>query len=160
MKYTADCPSCSSEFEIAGLNEAAAGLKCPKCDVGFVPEKIRQEKSAADYERERQQELENQEWRELSDLMNNAQKCFTTAMLFTFLAALCLLGAVFSLNALFIAASGGCFSIALVLFSFFAMPAHSRRNPKSCSSRSERGAQLDKNSDSCLTLAGPQSELL
>jgi hypothetical protein len=40
MKYTANCPACNHEFEIAGIAAAKDGLKCPKCATGFVPEKV------------------------------------------------------------------------------------------------------------------------
>jgi hypothetical protein len=40
MKYTANCPACEEEFEINGIASARAGLNCPKCGTGFVPDQI------------------------------------------------------------------------------------------------------------------------
>jgi hypothetical protein len=40
MKYTANCPACAEEFEINGIASARAGLNCPKCGTGFVPDKV------------------------------------------------------------------------------------------------------------------------
>jgi len=47
MKYTADCPECSSEFEIGGVTAAELGLVCPICHHKFKPEKIHRCEGAA-----------------------------------------------------------------------------------------------------------------
>lgn len=40
MKYTADCPACSREFDVLEPTTVELGLQCPSCGNRFTPEKI------------------------------------------------------------------------------------------------------------------------
>lgn len=41
MKHIAECPNCQLEFETT-VAAAQDGLRCPKCDTGFVPDSLKQ----------------------------------------------------------------------------------------------------------------------
>lgn len=41
MKHVAECPSCLNEFQTT-VEAAQDGLRCPKCETGFVPTSLKQ----------------------------------------------------------------------------------------------------------------------
>jgi hypothetical protein len=130
MKYTADCPSCSSEFEISGVGAATSGLKCPKCGTGFVPEKIH--KCAPPpptleeiEERERTYRWEQGQY-ELNILRQNAGTCMTWGVVILAASLLmALIGFANDSNVPCFLVAGGLFPIAII-FIFFCQCLHIR----------------------------------
>ena len=41
MKHVAECPTCLNEFPTT-VAAAQEGLRCPKCDTGFVPDSLKE----------------------------------------------------------------------------------------------------------------------
>lgn len=48
MKYTADCPECLAEFEVAGPKSAALGIQCKSCGHKFTPNTVHRLTSESD----------------------------------------------------------------------------------------------------------------
>jgi len=138
MRYTAECPACSNVFEVQGIPEAERGLKCPKCDVGFIPEKIHQQKTAAEleaeieeersaYETRKAREAHEEKWKEYHQLRNEAGNCFN-AGIFCMVATVVFIAIGFSHQENFVGwvtASSGTFSL-MIVFLFFCQCLHIR----------------------------------
>lgn len=116
MKLTADCPNCATEIEVLSMLHANAGIRCPKCDVGFVPENVKQVHTTQE-ETENIRQERAVKWHEYDSLKNNAVMCLMLGML---LLAICGISIVIGFagdsgNTPFVI-SGGAFSLAATLF--------------------------------------------
>lgn len=83
MKYTADCPECLAEFEVAGPKSAALGVVCKTCGHKFTPNEIHRIHATEDSEEskpelkaspsiKREAEPHNEKWKDYLALKDQA----------------------------------------------------------------------------------------
>jgi hypothetical protein len=119
MKYTAECPSCEGEFEIAGPTTAEAGLRCPRCQTQFTPQSIDQVEDD-ELEEDVIPISQREKWSEYESLKHDAGGTFGFGIFF--LVAAIILGALAFFNeehfTLLIVAGGFLMSLATICLLF------------------------------------------
>lgn len=136
-----ECPACEQPIE-APAASIAAGVRCPKCDTGFVPSNFQMTdepmdasqftgrqmqvgmlpqkvKTAGDLKREREVALEKQKWDEHHRLKEEAGHCLGLGCLLAGIGVACVIGALMNDNNIpALVIGSGLFSGALIFFLF------------------------------------------
>jgi hypothetical protein len=130
MKFTTECPACSNTVEVPNPALSKEGLRCPKCDIGFVPEKINHEFTASaesgNLENDKEQLKEQEKWQQYNRLREDAGTCLGGgAATLAFCVISVLVAVANDMNAIGFTIAGGMLSLSIILF-FFSQCLHIR----------------------------------